>query len=495
MRHFVYAATLVSGALTLGVAQPCVAQQTAVEQTTLDRTAIPPAGPTPAFHLPTWTTTTLPNGAKLVVAQRHALPLVSFSINFIGGADQYEPANETGLASMVASMLSEGTSTRTGDELSNALQLLGTDVRTSIGAEQGGISFLALKENLEPTLALVQDMMLNPSFPDAALERLRGRLLVSLQQSQDRTSYLAGEVFPKIVYGEGHPYGRTQSVASIRAVTRADLVHFHDTYFTPAHAVITVVGDVTPAQMTMLVNRVFSAWKPGGSMPSFEYPPVPAARPTTIYVVDKPGAAQSSFAIAEAGPPRTTPDYAPLSVMNAMFGGLFQSRINMNIREQHGYSYGVNSRFSFGRGPGAIRIGGDVVTSKTDSSLIQFMKEINDIRGTRPLTPDELQAAKNALVQSLPQRFASDQGVNSTIADLYVEGLPANYYDTFARQIDAVTSGDVTRVAQKYLDPAHMAIVIAGDRKQIEGPLTATGIAPVVVVDIHGNPVSGPPTP
>lgn len=482
-------AALVSVALGLSVAPAARAQ------TSLDRTVIPAAGPTPTFHLPTWTTARLANGATLVVAQRHAVPIVSLSINFIGGADQYEPANETGLASMVASMLTEGTTTRTGDELSNALQLLGSDVRASIGPEQGSIGFQALTENLAPTLALVEDMMVHPSFPDSALERLRGRLLVSLEQSQDRTSYLASEVFPKIVYGEDHPYGRTQNAQSIRAVSRADLVRFHDAYFTPAHAVITVVGDVTPGGMATMLNQVFASWKAGGSMPSFEYPAVPAARPTTIYVVDKPGAAQSSFAIAEAGPPRTTPDYAPLSVMNTMFGGLFQSRINLNIREQHGYSYGVNSRFGFGRGPGAIRIGGDVVTSKTDSSLIEFMKEINDIRGARPLTPDELQSAKNALVQSLPQRFASDQGVNSTISDLYVEGLPANYYDSFAHQIDAVTSDDVTRVAQKYLDPAHMAIVIAGDRKQIEGPLKATGIAPVVVVDIHGNPVVGPPTP
>jgi zinc protease len=481
-----------SAAVACGTLALCIAPSARAQQVSLDRTAIPPAGPTPEFHLPTWSTTKLANGATLVVAERHALPLVSFSINFVGGADQYEPANETGLASMVASMLSEGTTTRTGDQLSNALQLLGTDVRTSIGGEQGSISFLALKENLGPTLALVEDMMVHPSFPDSALERLRGRLLVSLEQAQDRTSYLASEVFPKIVYGEDHPYGRTQSAQSVRAVSRADLVRFHDAYFTPAHAVITVVGDVTPGYMTALLNRIMASWKAGGSMPSFTYPALPAARPTTIYIVDKPGAAQSSFAIAEAGPPRSTPDYAPLSVMNTMFGGLFQSRINLNIREQHGYSYGVNSRFAFGRGPGAIRIGGDVVTSKTDSSLIQFMKEIHDIRGARPLTPDELQSAKNALVQSLPQRFSSDQGVNSTIASLYVEGLPANYSATFAHSIDAVTSDDVTRVARKYLDPAHMAIVIAGDRKQIEAPLTATGIAPVIVVDIHGNPVAGP---
>lgn len=486
MRRLSRSALVACGALGLCVAPAARAQ------TQLDRSVVPPAGPTPTFRLPTWTTTRLANGATLVVAQRHAVPIVSLSINFIGGADQYEPADKTGLASMVASMLSEGTTTRTGDQLSNALQLLGSDVRTSIGAEEGSIGFQALTENLAPTLALVEDMMVHPSFPDSALERLRGRLLVSLQQAQDRTSYLASEVFPKIVYGMDHPYGRTQSAQSVRAVSRADLVRFHDAYFTPAHAVITVVGDVTPGQMASMLNRAFASWKAGGKMPSFDYPPLPAARPTTIYVIDKPGAAQSSFAIAEAGPPRTTPDYAPLSVMNTMFGGLFQSRINLDIREEHGYSYGVSSRFAFGRGPGAIRIGGDVVTSKTDSSLIQFMKEIHDIRGARPLTPDELQAAKNALVQSLPQRFSSDAGINGTISSLYLEGLPANYYDTYAHQIDAVTSDDVTRVAQKYLDPSHMAIVIAGDRKQIEGPLAATHIAPVVVVDIHGNPVSGP---
>ena len=308
-------------------------------------------------------------------------------------------------------MLSEGTTTKTGDQLSDAQQLLGTGIFAGINTESGNMGFTSLKSKFSPALDLVADMMLNPSFPADALERLRGRALVNLAQSKDSPNAIANNVFSRTLYGDAHPYGRVTTEAGLKAITRDDIVAFHKMYFQPGRAVITVVGDVDPAAVRSEVARAFAKWPAGGTRPTFDYPALPAARPTTIYLVDKPKAAQSVFAIGQPGPPRLTADYPAIAVMNNLLGGIFQSRLNHNIREVKGYSYGVSSNYAFGRGPGAFRGGGGVITSKTDSALIEFMKELKGVRGDVPFTDDEIQQGKESLIQSLPTRFSS---VNST---------------------------------------------------------------------------------
>ena len=485
--HTVAASLAAIGTLSLA-ASAGAQHQTAA----LDRTVAPTPGPSPELHIPTWTTTTLANGAQLVVSEKHALPLVTVQVNFIGGARQYEPASETGLAGIVASMLSEGTTHRTGDQLANDLQLLGTFFGASIGAETGGIAFEATKDKVAPTLAILADVLENPTFPEPALERIKARTLINLTQSRDRTASIAGVVFPKLLYTDAQPYGRSPSAESIKAITRDDVLAFYRAYFQPAHAVVTVVGDVSAADMKREIDGALAGWKAGGSMPSFDYPTPPAPKSTTIYLVDKPGAAQSSFSLGEVGPSENTPDYYALRVMNTVLGGMFQSRLNHDIREVKGYSYGVYSRFAFGRGPGAFRAYADVVTAKTDSALIEFMKQLRDIRGPVPPTDDEMAAAKASLVQSLPESFADVSGVNESIASIYTQGRPADYYQRLIRGVNAVTKEDVVRVAQKYIDPDHLALVIVGDRAVIEGPLAATGIAPIVRLDLDGNPIPNP---
>ena len=465
------------------------AQQTSPAAAALDRSAVPTAGKTPELHVPTWTKLTLTNGAQLIVSERHGLPLVSMNVAFVGGANQFEPAGKTGLGTFMGSMLLEGTTTRTGDQLAEAMQSLGSNINASVGAESGSMSLFVMRDKFEPMLALFEDVLVNPSFPQAALDRLRARTVVNLQQAKDRTGSIASVVFPKMLYTTDQPYGRSMTEQSVKAITRDDLVAFHQQYYQPGRAVITVVGDVKPDDLKRALDKALAPWKPGGSKPAFTYPAPPAPKATTIFLVDKPSAAQSTFAIGEVGPPRSTPDYYALRVLNAFFGELFQSRLNANIREQKGYSYGVSSRFAFGRGPGAFRAGGDIVTAKSDSALIEFMKELRGIRGDRPITDDEMQAAKNSLIQSLPGRFSSVNSVSSAVSEIYTQDLPENYYQSFVTQINGVTKDDVLRAAQKYLDPEHMAIVIVGDRAKIEGPIAATKIAPIVVLDVNGDPL------
>jgi zinc protease len=214
---------------------------------------------------------------------------------------------------------------------------------------------------------------------------------------------------------------------------------------------------------------------------------VSAPQATTIFLVDKPGAAQSTFAIGRPGPPRDTPDFYALQVMNTMLGGMFQSRLNANIREEKGYSYGVSSSFGYGKGPGPFRTGGDIVTEKSDAALVEFMKELKGIIGGRPITDEELTTAKDALIQRLPGTFASVSSINSALTTLWVQNLPDDYYQQYAKRVAAITRDDVLRVAKQYVTVDNLAIVIVGDRKVIEGPLKATNIAPIVYYDIEGN--------
>ena len=470
-----------------------VANLMAVAQQPLDRTKIPTPGATPVLRVPTWTKTQLSNGATLIVSERHNLPLVSFNITFVGGSNQFETAGKRGVAAMTASMLNEGTKTRTGDQLSDALQLLGTNIGAGIGGEEGSISFVSTAKNFDATLAILADMMLNSTFPADALERLRARTLVNLTQARDQPAVVSAQVFAKILYGDAHPYGQRTTEASVKAITRDDVVAFQKAYFQPGRAIITVVGDVTPMKIKASIEKGLAAWTKAGEKPPFDYPKLPELQPAKIYLVDKPGSAQSVVNIGLPGPPRNTPDYFALQVLNTILGGQFQSRLNANIREEKGYSYGVNSGFSYGKGPGAFRAGGAIVGDKTDAALVEFMKEFKGILGDKPITDEEIKTAKESLIQRLPQGFASVTGISGAITSLVTQGLPDDYYQTYAKNVSAVTKEDLLRVAKRYIDMKNLAIVIVGDRSKIEGPLKATEIAPITYIDIDGNPVAASP--
>ena len=466
-----------------------VANIAAVAQQTLDRTKVPTPGATPVLRVPTWTKAQLSNGATLIVSERHSLPLISFTITFLGGSHQFEPAGKRGVASFTTSMLSEGTKTKTGDQLSDALQLLGTNVNAFISGEEGVVSFVSTAQNFDATLAILADMMLNSTFPADALERLRARTLVNLTQAKDQPTVVGSQVFSKILYGEAHPYGQRMTETSVKAITRDDVAAFQKAYYQPGRAIITVVGDVDAGKIKSSIEKGLAAWTKGGDKPKFDYPKLPELQTGKIYLVDKPGAQQSVINIGLPGPPRNTPDYYAIEVLNTILGDQFQSRLNANIREQKGYSYGVNSSFGYGKGPGAFRAGGSIFIDKTDLALIEFMKEFKGILGEKPITDEEIKTAKEALIQSLPARFASVTAISGAINSLNTQGLPDDYYQSYAKNVSAVTKEDLLRVAKQYIDMKHLAIVIVSDRSKVEASLKATGIAPITYLDIDGNPV------
>ena len=473
-------------------AQP-PAKSAAAPASTLDRNIQPTPGAAPVLRVPKWTRTVLSNGAELIVSEKHELPLVAVNIAFVGGAANFEPSDKVGVAGFTAQLLSEGTASKTGDQLSDAQQLLGTTIGATIGLESGSIRFTALKEKLDPALALVAEMLLTPSFPNDAIERQRARRLVNLAQSKDQPNTIASNVFLKVLYGDLHPYGRVvMKEQEVRGITRDDVIAFHKAYFRPGRAVITVTGDVTAAAAKASVEKALARWTAGGDRPSFSYPAPPPSVSRTIYLVDKPKAAQSVFALGVTGPNRQSADYYAIEVMNNILGVLFQSRLNHNIREVKGYSYGVFSNFAYGRGPGAFRAGGGIVSAKSDSALIEFMKELRGVQGGVPFTDDEIKQGKESLTMGLASRFSSVNATGGSIGSIYTQGLSETLFQDYARNINAVTSADLVRVARKYVDVDHLNIVIVGDRATIEAPLRATGIAPIVLLNVDGKPVVTP---
>jgi zinc protease len=455
-----------------------------------DRTRPPPVAPAPAFKLPAWTVDTLSNGVRLIMVEKHGLPIVSFSIHFEGGTNQL--GSKQGVGPFVSAMMREGTDTRSADQLNDDLALLGTNVGFGIGTEQGSASFSSLTRTFDPALDIMMDMMLHSTFPSAALERLRTQALAAYTRGQDVVGTIAGQIAPKLLYGD-QPYGKVTTDADIRAVTRDDVANLAKQFFVPVNATAYLVGDMTRADAKAKLERAFKVWPRSGQKIAINYPAAPAPGPTTIYLVDMPSKPQSEIVLARTMPPEYSPDMAKIDVMDAILGGLFASRLNLNIREVHGYSYGFNSGAFWQKGPSSERAQGAVTREKTDSSLIEAMKEVRGLTGTLPVKEEELNAAKNSLTLSLPARLQSNAGIAGMISQLVDDDLPKDWWSRYIAEVNATTPADVAAMAQKYMDPAHLTILVVGDGAKITEAVRATGIAPVVMLDKTGKRVNAIP--
>ena len=453
----------------------------------LDRTKQPPVGPAPTFRVPEFTIDTLSNGARLVVVEKHALPLITMSIHFQGGTDQL--GTKPGVSNFLSSMLREGTETRSADQLNNDLALLGNQIGFGAGAENANVGFSSsLVRNFVPTVEIMLDMMLHSTFPAPALERLRTQQLSAYTRGQDAVGTIAAQITPKLLYGD-QPYGRVVNDVDLKAVTRDDVAGLAKQLFVPVNATVYVVGDITRADAKRKLEAAFKVWPKSGTKLAVKYPDAPALSPTTIYMVDMPNKPQSQLVLARTVAPQYGPDMAKADVMNAILGGMFQSRLNSNIREAKGYSYGFNSGIGWRSGPGSLRAQGAVTREKTDSSLIEAMKEVRGLTGSVPVTNDELTAAKNALTLSLPSRTQSIDGISSVVARLVDDNLPKDWWAQYIASVNGTTATDVADMTKKYMDPEHLAIVIVGDGAKIEAAVRATKIAPVVKLDKNGKPI------
>ena len=469
-------------AFTVGMFLSCSAKMAGAQ--TLDRTVRPTPGPAKAARLPRIQMRELPNGIRIAVLEDHEIPAVSVSA-LVQIPSLLEPVGKEGVASFTSAMLREGTTAHTAEALLETFADLGNSVAPT--------GFYTITRNVDRSLELMAEQLLTPSFPQPSLDRIKANTTTNLRRQREQPGYIASRIFSAVVYGPGHPYTRTTTEASVGAIARDDLVAFHDRYYRPQNTSFVVAGDITPDEAVAKLQRVFGAWQRTGDRAVAQVTPPAGPKQTAIYLYDRPGSPQSHVVVGHLGPRRDVPDYFALALANTAFGGAFNSRLNLNLREKHGFTYGASSGFSYRRVPevGVFTAGASVHTAKTDSALAEIVAELRALRGARPLTSEELAFAKSGITKGIPLAFETVPQIAGGAATILSDNLPLDYYDTIVTKVEAVSIQDAVAAAQRHIDPDRMAIVIVGDRAGIERALTAASLAPIVIVDENGAPVSG----
>jgi zinc protease len=450
----------------------------------------PQPKPEPSFKLPQIQRRKLSNGLEVLIVEQHEVPVVNMNLVLrTGGAA--DPQDRAGLASLTATLIDEGTKTRSSMDISNQLASIGARLGTGSDFDNSAMNLLTLSKHLDRALEIYSDVVTNPTFPENELELQRKSRLATLMQRKDDANAIAGIVYPSLLYGRNHPYGHPSmgDEQSVRATTNEDVRRFYETYYRPNNAALIVAGDVKPATLMPKLERAFANWK-RGEIPAVNIGLPPAREKATVYIVDKPGAAQSVLMIGQVGQPRSTPDYFPLIVMNTMLGGQFTSRVNMNLREDKGYTYGARTAFDYRRSAGPFMATAGVQTAVTKESVYEFLKELRGIRGERPVTAEELDFSKQAITRGFPRTFETPEQIANRLTDVVVYNLPDDYFNNYIARVRAVTVDDINRVANRYLDPSRMAILVVGDRKVIEpGLRSLTDVGTTITfVDPEGRP-------
>lgn len=445
----------------------------------------PEAGPVPALHLPVPVEFKLENGLEVLLAEDHALPVLSAEIVSRAGSDN-NPADKSGLATLTAEIMGDGTESRDLTKLADDQERIGTRIETQAGMDFAVVDMNLLTSHEDEAMELLGDVAEHPAFRKEDIERRRKQRLVRIAQETDNVASMAGRVGPKLVFGD-LPYGMTASGTSesITSLTRDNIAGFYADHYGPQDSVLVLAGDVTRAKAEQLAQKYFGSWTGHASNPA-AVPPAPQQQPTRVVIVDKPGAPQTALYAFGVGVPKSSPDADVIDVMNYTLGGSFASRINMDLREVHGYTYGAGSAFMEYPDGGVFFAGALVRTDVTGAAAKDLM---SDIRGfpERPSTSEELAEAKEASIRSLPGRFETTAAMTSAIDDLFLYHRPLDYYANLPAKYEAVTETDIARVAKQDLHPDQLVIVAAGDRAKIESGLKDAGLGPVEVRDLSGK--------
>jgi zinc protease len=474
--------------MNAAVNQPTSKSDDKKEKTKPDTSKLPKAGADPKFSLPPIEKMKLSNGLEVWTVRQSELPIVSMNMVLKTGGT-FEPADKSGVSSLTATLLDDGTKTRSALDIANQLQAIGASVGAGSGWDSTNVSMSSLTKNMDQALDIFADVIVNPTFPESELESTRRRTVGSFIQRKSNPNAISGLVYDRVLYGKDHPYGRqlTGDENTIKAITRDDIVKTYESTYRPNNAVLIVVGDVDPKALAPKLEKAFANWKPG-TIPTGTLPEAPQMEKAGIFLVDRPNSAQSVVSIGQIGVSRDNPDYFPLQVMNSILGGQFSARVNMNLREDKGYTYGARTGYVYRRGAGPFSASADVQTAVTKESVQEFLKEINGVRGANPVTQQELEYNKQSLIRAYPRGFETVGQISNQLSNLVTYNLPDSYFNDFISKVNAVTLADVNRVANKYLTPDKLAIVIVGDRKVIEPGLKELSY-PIVILDTEGNPV------
>ncbi len=455
-----------------------------------DRSHPPQAGPPRSLKLPAFERAALSNGLPVVLVGMHEVPVAEVVLAVRAGATA-DPVGREGLASMTAEMLDEGAGGRDALALADAVDFLGATLETGADWDDSTVSLRVPVARLADALPLMADVALRPDFPEKELARLRKEALTGLLQARDVPGRIASRALAEAVFGKAHRYGRpeTGDAASISALSVADLRSFHDARYTPAVATLVVVGDVTAESVLPLLEKAFGAWKPPAAAPAVPAVPAPPqVKDRTVWLVDKPGSVQSAIRIGRVGISWTDPQYAATEVMNTLLGGSFTSRLNDNLREKHGYTYGARSGFARYRTAGLFMAMADVQTDKTAPALTEFMNELARIR--TPATPEEAERARSYAALGYAAEFETTQQVAAHVVEKVVYDLPDGFFEQFVPKALAVDAAAIGRTAQAEVDPRTIAIVVVGDRSKVEGPLRGLNLG--AIRDLTVDDVMGP---
>ncbi|HLY15906.1 MAG TPA: pitrilysin family protein [Bryobacteraceae bacterium] len=468
---------------------PYPSYKTATESA--DRSKLPATGTPPELKLPTLERATLSNGLHVILAQRHEIPVVDFRLQIDAGyaSDQFA---SPGTAALATSLLDGGTPKRTALQISEEAASLGAQLQAGSGLDTSTVSLSALKANLDPSLDLYADVILHPSFPETDFRRQQKQQIAAIQREKVTPQAMGMRVLPGLLYGASHAYGEpltgSGNEASVSKLTREDLVKFHDTWFKPNHATLIVVGDTTLGELTPKLEKLFDGWK-RGDVPAKNIGHVENQPKPVVYLMDKPGAAQSVILAGEIAPPRNNPDEVGIETMNNILGGNFGARINMNLREDKHWSYGASSRLINARGQRPFLVVAPVQTDKTKESLAEINKELRGILGEKPPTAEELAKVQANETLSLPGSRETMAEVANSIETLVEYGLPDDYYEKYAGRVRDLKVADMEALAKRIVRPDNLTWLIVGDRAKIEAGLRELNLGELKILDADGKPI------
>jgi zinc protease len=460
-----------------------------------DRSAVPDGGVPPAVHFPSFSRSTLSSGLEVIVAERHDIPVVDFSLMVNAGfaSDQFAAP---GTASLAMNMLDEGTGSRDALEISRELTLLGAHLSSGSDLDTSFVILSALRENLEPSLQIFAEVILEPAFSETDLERLRAQQIASIQREKAAPRSLALRVFPGLVYGSEHAYGipftGSGTEASVSQIDTSDVQSFHATWFKPNNATLVVVGDTTLEEITPRLESLFRAWKPG-EVPQKNLTTVENRKQSSVYLLDRPGASQTILIAGHLAPPKANPDEAAIETMNAVLGSGFTSRINMNLREDKNWAYGAYSFLVDAQGQRPFIAHAAVQTDKTAPAMLELRRELQDIVGPRPPDADELARAKDRQTLTLPGRWETANSVGGSISAIVRFGYPDDYWDTYAERLTDLSLAEVGDAAQSVIHPDQLIWVVVGDREAIEAEIRALDFGELHLLDADGRPIEDGP--
>ncbi len=455
----------------------------------VDRSGLPQPGEPPVTQFDDFSRATLGNGLNVIVAERHAIPVVQLQLSLDAGyaSDQFTKA---GLAKLAMSMLDEGTAKRNAIEISDALIMLGASVSTGSNLDTSFVSLSTLTTTLDDSLDVFADVVLNPSFPAAELDRLKTQQLTSIRQEQQNPRQMALRAFPKLIYGDSHaysnPFSGSGTVASVDSIELADLSRFHQTWFKANHATIIVVGDTSLNEILPKLEKRFGAWRPG-DIPVKNISTVKENDEAVIYLVDRPGSEQSILLTGIVTVPKANPDEVAIEAMNDIVGGLATSRINMNLREDKGWSYGAGTGLIDARGQRIFYMLTSVQTDKTSESIAEVMKELRAIVSDQPATPLELEKSVKSNLLSLSGRWETASSVLGSLSQIVQYELPDSYLKAYPAKVSALTIDQVNSAARKIIHPEGFIWIVVGDREKIAPGLAKITASPVKLIDTDGN--------